>query len=155
MPSDRLKDTHFLGANLDLFESEKTLLQFTYAHAFNVADGFNGLMVLPNNPLTGEVVGAPVVMRYTPSANLGGIHLAGLNLTRKAGPVDLYASANFAATRPNGLTTPLPRHCAGRPACAALRRSSPEGPGARAWVVSTGGPGSRWDRAGQPPAERR
>jgi uncharacterized protein DUF3373 len=107
MPSDRLKDTHFLGANLDLFESEKTLLQFTYAHAFNVADGFNGLMVLPNNPLTGEAVGAPVVMRYTPSANLGGIHLAGLNLTRKAGPVDLYASANFSATRPNGLTTPF------------------------------------------------
>ena len=28
-PQDRLKDTHFLGANLDLFESEKTLFQFT------------------------------------------------------------------------------------------------------------------------------
>ena len=54
MPQDRLKDTHFLGANLDLWNSETTLVQATYAHAFNVADGFNGLMVLPVNPLTGD-----------------------------------------------------------------------------------------------------
>lgn len=107
MPQDRLKDTHFMGANLDLWETEKTLVQFTYAHAFNVADGFNGLMVLPNNPLTGDVVSAPVVMRYTPSANLGAIHLAGVNLTRRASAVDLYASMNLSATRPNGKTTPF------------------------------------------------
>lgn len=107
MPQDRLKDTHFLGANLDMWETEKTLVQFTYAHAFNVPDGFNGLMVLPRDPLTGESVNAPIVMRYTPSANLGGIHLAGLNLTRKAGPMDLYTSANLSSTRPNGRTTPF------------------------------------------------
>lgn len=107
LPSDRLKDTHFLGANLDLWESEKNLVQFTYARAFNVTDGFNGLMVLPSNPLTGDAVGAPVVMRYTPSANLGAIHLAGLNLTHKASAVDLYGSMNFSATRPNGRTTPF------------------------------------------------
>jgi hypothetical protein len=107
MPSDRLKDTHFMGANLDLWETDKTLVQFTYAHAFNVTDGFNGLLVLPNNPLTGDAVGAPVVMRYTPSANLGAIHLAGLNVTRKLNAVDLYASANLSATRPNGKTTPF------------------------------------------------
>ena len=47
MPQDRLKDSHFLGANLDLWNSETTLVQATYAHAFNVTDGFNGLMVLP------------------------------------------------------------------------------------------------------------
>ncbi len=103
MPQDRLKDTQFLGANLDLWSTEKTLVQATYAHAFNVADGFNGLMVLPANPLTGDPVNAPVVMRYTPSANLGGIHLFGVNVTRKARAFDLYASGNFSATRPNGL----------------------------------------------------
>jgi hypothetical protein len=107
MPQDRLKDTQFLGANLDLWTSEKTLVQATYAHAFNVTDGFNGLMVLPTNPLTGDPVNAPVVMRYTPSANLGGIHLFGVNLTRKTGPFDLYASGNLSATRPNGMTTPF------------------------------------------------
>jgi hypothetical protein len=107
MPQDRLKDTHFLGANLDLWTTEKSLVQATYAHAFNVTDGFNGLMVLPANPLTGDPVNAPVVMRYTPSANLGGIHLFGVNLTRKVRAFDLYASGNLSATRPNGKTTPF------------------------------------------------
>jgi len=107
LPADRLKDVHFLGANLDLWESEKTLVQFTYAHAFNVTDGFNGLMTLPNNPVTGEAIGAPLVMRYTPSANLGGFHLAGVNASRKAKGFDLYLSGNLSAMRPNGKTTPF------------------------------------------------
>jgi hypothetical protein len=107
MPQDRLKDTHFLGANLDLWNSDTTLIQATYAHAFNVTDGFNGLMVLPTNPLTGDPVPAPVVMRYTPSANLGGIHLFGMNASRRAKAFDFYASGNLSATRPNGVTTPF------------------------------------------------
>jgi hypothetical protein len=107
LPQDRLKDSHFLGANLDLWNSESTLVQATYAHAFNVTDGFNGLMVLPSNPLTGDPINAPVVMRYTPSANLGGIHLFGMNTTHRARSFDLYASGNLSATRPNGKTTPF------------------------------------------------
>src|SRR5262249_61386093 len=35
MPQDRLKDTQFLGVNLDLWTTDKTLVQATYAHAFN------------------------------------------------------------------------------------------------------------------------
>jgi len=107
LPQDRLKDTQFLGANLDLWNSDDTLVQATYAHAFNVTDGFNGEVVLTVNPLTGDPVNAPVVMRYTPSANLGGIHLFGMNVTHKAGAVDLYFSGNLSATRPNGQTTPF------------------------------------------------
>src|SRR5450759_2570392 len=107
MPQDRLKDSHFLGANLDLWNSETRLVQATYAHAFNVTDGFNGLMVLPANPLTGDPVNAPVVMRYPPSANLGGIHLFGMNVTQRAKSFDFYASGNLSATRPNGTTTPF------------------------------------------------
>ncbi|MDE3168232.1 MAG: DUF3373 family protein, partial [Acidobacteriota bacterium] len=104
MPQDRLKDTHFLGANFDLWNTETTLVQATYAHAFNVTDGFNGLTVLTVNPLTGDPVNAPVVMRYTPSANLGGIHLFGMNVTHRASAFDFYASGNLSATRPNGKT---------------------------------------------------
>ena len=107
MPQDRLKDSHFLGANLDLWNTEDTLVQATYAHAFNVTDGFDGSVVLPVNPLTGDPVNAPVVMRYTPSANLGGIHLFGMNVTHKAKSVDFYTSGNLSATRPNGVTTPF------------------------------------------------
>lgn len=107
LPQDRLKDSHFLGANLDLWNTDDTLVQATYAHAFNVTDGFNGSVVLTVNPLTGDPVNAPVVMRYTPSANLGGIHLFGMNVTRKAKAIDFYASGNLSATRPNGQTTPF------------------------------------------------
>jgi hypothetical protein len=106
-PADRLKDTHLIGANLDLFTTDNTLLQMTYAHAFNVTDGFNGLMVLPVNPVTGDQVNAPVVMRYTPSANLGAINLLGLNLNRQFRSVQLYLSGNYSGTRPNGVTTPF------------------------------------------------
>jgi hypothetical protein len=107
MPQDRLKDTHFIGANLDLWSTDKTLLQATYAHAFDVTDGFSGLIVLTRNPLTGDVINAPVVMRYTPSANLGGINLFGVNVTRQVRAFDLYGSANYSGTRPNGMTTPF------------------------------------------------
>lgn len=106
-PEDRLKDVHFAGANLDLWTSEKTLLQLTVARAFNVTDGFNGLVVLPNNPLTGDSVGAPVIMRFTPSSNLGSINLAGVNFTRRVGQFDVFGSANYVGLRPNGITTPF------------------------------------------------
>jgi hypothetical protein len=56
------------GGNFDLYTTDKTFIQSTIARAWNVTDGFNGLTVLPNNPLTGEPVLAPVVMRFTPSA---------------------------------------------------------------------------------------
>jgi hypothetical protein len=106
-PADRLKDTHLMGVNLDLYSTEKTFVQATYAHAFNVTDGFNGLLVLPVNPVTGDPVNAPVVMRYTPSTNLGAINLFGVNLNQKVGNLDLYASANYSGTRPNGTTSPF------------------------------------------------
>jgi hypothetical protein len=107
MPQDRLKDVHFLGGNIDIWSSEKTLIQATIARAFDVTDGFNGLIVLPSNPLTGDTVSAPVVMRFTPSANLGNINLAGVNVTRKMGPLDLFVSANYVGLRPNEKTTPF------------------------------------------------
>ena len=105
--ADRLKDVHFLGGNFDVYNTDKTFIQSTIARAWNVTDGFNGLTVLPNNPLTGDPVNAPVVMRFTPSSNLGAIDLYGLNVQKTLGQFDLYASANWVSTRPNGTTTPF------------------------------------------------
>jgi hypothetical protein len=106
-PADRLKDVHLAGAVLDLYETDKTFVQALLAHAWNVTDGFNGQMVLPNNPVTGDPVTAPVIMRFTPSANLGGINLYGLTLQRKLSHFDFYVSGNWASLRPNGKTTPF------------------------------------------------
>ncbi len=107
MPQDRLKDVHFLGGNFDLWTSDNMLIQATVARAFDVTDGFNGLTVLPNNPLTGEPVGAPLVMRFTPSTNLGAINLAGITVQRKIRRLDLFASLNYVGLRPNSATTPF------------------------------------------------
>lgn len=106
-PTDRLKDVHLAGGVLDLYETDHTFIQALFARAWNVTDGFNGLVVMPNNPLTGDAVPAPVVMRYTPSANLGAIDLYGVVLEKKLRQFDLYASANWDSLRPNGLTTPF------------------------------------------------
>jgi Protein of unknown function (DUF3373) len=106
-PADRLKDVHLAGGVLDLYETDHTFVQALFARAWNVTDGFNGLVVMPNNPLTGDTVGAPVVMRYTPSANLGAIALYGVVVQKKMGQFDLFASANWNSLRPNGQTTPF------------------------------------------------
>jgi hypothetical protein len=106
-PADRLKDTHFLGVNWDVYTTEQTHLQATVARAFDVADGFNGLVVLPDNPVTGAPVGAPLVMRYTPSANLGNLDLASALALRHQGPFDCFASVSYLKSDPNTTTTPF------------------------------------------------
>jgi hypothetical protein len=106
-PADRVKSVHLFGGNMDLYSTDKTFIQATLARAWNVTDGFAGLMVLPNNPLTGAAVAAPVVMRYAPSTNLGAINLYGMNLQKKLGDFDLFLSGNWSSMRPNGLTTPF------------------------------------------------
>ena len=88
-------------------KTDHTFVQALFARARNVTDGFNGLVVMPNNPLTGDAVTAPVIMRYTPSANLGAIALYGIVLQKKLGSFDLFASANWDSLRPNGQTTPF------------------------------------------------
>ena len=104
-PANNVKDVHFFGGNFDIYNSEKTFVQATVARAFNVTDGFAGLAVMTTNPLTGEAIPAPMIMRYQPSSNLGNIDLYGVNAQRTFGPVDLFVSGNWNTLRPNGVTT--------------------------------------------------
>jgi hypothetical protein len=106
-PANRLKNVQFFGGNFDIYNNEKTFIQATIARAWNVTDGFNGQMVLPVNPVTGDSINAPVIMRYTPSANLGGINLYGANFSQKLKMFEVYGSLNADSSRPNGETTPF------------------------------------------------
>jgi hypothetical protein len=106
-PADRLKDAQFAGLNWDIYDDGNTLAQITVARAFNLTDGFNGLVVLPNNPVTGEAIGAPLVMRFTPSANLGDMDIAGAVLVRTDGPVDWFVTFNYIKSHPDNVTTPF------------------------------------------------
>ena len=106
-PADRLKDADFVGINWDIYASDDMLLQATVARAFDLTDGFNGLIVLPNNPVTGEAIGAPVVLRFTPSANLGDMDIAGVLLQRRDGPVNWFFNFDYVKSHPNNVTTPF------------------------------------------------
>lgn len=106
-PADRLKDVDFFGINWDIWSDDSMLIQTTVARAFNISDGFNGLIVLPNNPLTGQPVGAPVVMRFTPSANLGNMDIAGLVIQRTDGPFDWFVNVDYVKSHPDNVTTPF------------------------------------------------
>jgi hypothetical protein len=105
--SNGLSDTHFIGLNFDLWNTEKTLIQFTAARAFDVTDGFNGLTVFSTNPLTGETGLPPAVLRFTPTKNLGAIDLAGVLFQRRTGRFDLFASMNWDGLRPIDVTGPF------------------------------------------------
>ncbi len=106
-PADRLKDCHFFGVNWDVWAEGDNFVQATVARAFDVTDGFNGLVVLPDNPVSGDPIGAPMAMRFTPSANLGDIDLASLLVMRKWKGFDFFASYSVMKSHPEAVTTPF------------------------------------------------
>jgi uncharacterized protein DUF3373 len=106
-PADRLKDVHFGGLNLDLYSTDRLFVQTTVLRAWNVTDGFNSLMVMQTNPVTGNATSESVVERYTPSANLGNIDLAAVMAERTDGPVKWFGSFAGMWTHPDNITTPF------------------------------------------------
>ena len=106
-PTTALKDAWFLGLNWDIYNSDEMLIQTTIARGFDLTDGFGGLVTLPVNPVTGAEIGAPIVMRFTPSENLGDMDIMGLVLTRRDGPVDWFLNYNYNKSHPNDVTTPF------------------------------------------------
>ncbi len=106
-PADRLKDASFLGLNWDIWNTEDVFIQTTVMRAFDVTDGFGGLVVLPVDPVSGQEVPAPVVLRYSPSANLGDISWASLVGVIHPGPFDLFASLSYMESDPENVTSPF------------------------------------------------
>lgn len=106
-PHNSLEDAQFVGILWDIIDRKDMFLQATVARAFNLSDGFNGLVVLPNDPLTGNAIKAPVVLRYTPSVTLGDVELASLVLTRRDGPIDWFVTGSYMRSHPTSATTPF------------------------------------------------
>lgn len=106
-PADRLKDVHFGGVNMDLYSSDRVFVQATALRAWNVTDGFNSLVVMPADPVTGNPAPGPAVMRFTPSSNLGDIDLAGLAVETTHNRLKAFASLAGMKTHPQNITTPF------------------------------------------------
>ncbi len=107
MQADLLKDASFFGFNIDAWNSETMQVQTTVARAFNVTDGFNGYVIMPNDPVTGNPMPGPIVTRFSPTANLGEIDLASVLLARRDGPIDWFVTGSWMKTRPEDVTTPF------------------------------------------------
>jgi hypothetical protein len=106
-PADRLKDASFFGINWDILNTEDVFIELTALRAFDVTDGFGGLVVLPVDPVTGQDVPAPIVMRYAPSANLGDIDWVSLVGIIHPGAFDVFATLSYMQSNPNNVTTPF------------------------------------------------
>lgn len=106
-PADRLGDTNLGGINWDLYNTDRMHIQTTILGAWGVADGFNGLLVLPTDPVSGNPVPAPAVLRFTPSDELGDIYLADVLLERNDGRFNWFASLAYSETDPTGATSPF------------------------------------------------
>ncbi len=105
-PQDRLKDAWFLGLNWDIWNTEDLFIQTTIAGAFDVTDGFNGLVVMPVDPVSGQDA-PPAVIRYTPSANLGDIYWASVVGIVHPGAFDIFGTISYMETSPTDVTTPF------------------------------------------------
>jgi hypothetical protein len=92
---------------MDLYSSDTMFVQVTALRAANVTDGFNSLVVMPVDPVTGNPAPGPAVMRFTPSANLGDIDLAAALIERHDGAVHSFASIAGEWTHPENVTTPF------------------------------------------------
>lgn len=106
-PADRLKDVHFAGVNLDLYSTDNTFVQATALRAVRVTDGFNSLVVMPADPVTGNQASAPAVLRFTPSSNIGDIDLTAAMVHRTTGPVMVFGSIAGMWSHPENVTTPF------------------------------------------------
>jgi len=106
-PADRLKDVHMGGLNMDIMNTDSTFIQTTIMGAWDITDGFNGTIVMPNNVITGDPIPGPMVMRYSPSENLGDFYMGSLILSREEMYFSWFASIAFSQSKPNEKTTPF------------------------------------------------
>jgi len=106
-PADRLKDVHMGGFNWDIYNSDSMRIQTTVMGAMDITDGFNGLIVMPNDVITGDTVPGPMVMRYSPSANLGDFLMGNIIIEREETYFTWFASYAMSQSKPNETTTPF------------------------------------------------
>lgn len=106
-PADRLKDVHFGGFNLDLYSTDRMFVQGTLLRAFDVTDGFNSLVVMPVDPVSGNPAPGPAPIRFSPTGNLGDIDLGALMVERHDGRVWSFVSGAYVKSHPAAVTGPF------------------------------------------------
>ena len=106
-PNNGLEDVTMYGFNWDLFYDDDMFIQLMYAKAKNITDGFNGLVVFPVDPITGQEDNSQHIMRYTPSQNLGDLNLGGFVISRHDFSLHYFLSWAYMSSDPENVTTPF------------------------------------------------
>ncbi|MEP5763769.1 MAG: DUF3373 family protein [Halieaceae bacterium] len=104
---DMLDDAQFVGLVWDILDTPTWYVHAIVARAMDISDGFPATTILPNDPLTGEPIPAPVPIRYEPTGTIGDIDLAGLVVTYHQGPMDYFVSLGYSETDPTNHTSPF------------------------------------------------
>lgn len=107
------KDVHLGGFNIDALNDGTNILQVTAFKAWDVTDGFKGLMAFPTQyakffapTLYSDLQKFPnfnFVTRVQPSTNIGDIYLSGLSFAREEeNGLKWFASGGWTHAQPNG-----------------------------------------------------
>jgi outer membrane murein-binding lipoprotein Lpp len=98
-----VEDTHFAGFNVDVYNDDKNYFQVTAFHAWDLTDGFKGLLAVPASFGGSPMPGFNVVSRYSATTNIGDMNLAGAVFTREEdNGFKWFGSFGWTQTDPNG-----------------------------------------------------
>lgn len=106
-------DTHFAGFNVDMYNDGTTFLQLTAFRAFDIADSFKGLAMMPfadndGDGIPDDMNGGAYISRFQGRENIGDMNLVGIGLTREEdNGLNWFASLGWTRTEPNANFNPM------------------------------------------------
>jgi hypothetical protein len=115
--SSDVNDMQFAGWIANLYENDKTKVTNMYAHAFDVTDGFTGLVVMPFTMSGMDMNGdgrydsfsmaantGGYISRTEPTANIGDIDIVTLLGQSEYKDIGFFADMALSHTRPSGIS---------------------------------------------------
>jgi hypothetical protein len=110
-------DVQFLGHILRLYQDDKTTINHLYAHAFDVTDGFSGLVAMPF-AITGvdpnhdgiydayfiDANNGGYISRFEATANLGSMDISNISLASEISGFKYFVDLAGSYCRPNGIS---------------------------------------------------
>ena len=112
-----VEDVQFLGHILRLFKDDKTSINHLYAHAFDVTDGFSGLVAMPF-AITGvdpnqdgiydayfiDANRGGYISRFEATANIGSLDIANISLKSELFGMTYFVDLAGSHARPDGIS---------------------------------------------------
>lgn len=108
-----VKDTHLAGFNIDLYNDGYTALQTTLFRAWDVADSFKGLAVMPfadhdGDGIPDDMNNNAYISRFQGQADIGDMYLGSLTLIREEmSGLTWFGSLGWTRSKPSAAFNPM------------------------------------------------